>query len=447
MHNPTRKIEDYLFVWAEKCPHQIAVACGSEELTYAKLAQEVVLRKEEFQRSGLNCKNAMVVRSSQDIDFLITYLAVHLLDGVMVPLESSISDETLHEVLKMTEHADIPSGTADILFTTGTTGKRKGVIISHEAILANAENLIDAHEFKHDLAFIISGPLNHIGSLSKIWPTLIVGGTIYITEGMKDINTFLRTIERPDCLVATFLVPASIKMLLTFGKKQLAQYIDKIDFIETGAAPISQQDMEALCKLLPHTRLYNTYASTETGIICTHNYNTNQCWAGCLGKPMKNSSVTITNEGIVACSGKTLMTGYLNDEKTTKEILKNGIIYTHDQGYIDEYGYLHLAGRKDDIINVGGFKVNPIEIENVALTYQNISDCICVPDTHPVLGTVLRLIVVTHGQQPLDKRGLASFLTSKLEHYKVPHFYTQVEKLHRTYNGKLDRKAYLQDSC
>jgi len=444
MQHPAKKIDDYLFVWAEKYPHQIAVACGSDELTYAQLAQKVVLRKEELQRSGLNCKNAMVVRASQDIDFLITYFAVHLLDGVMVPLESSVSDEVLHDIMKMTQQADIPLGTADVLFTTGTTGKRKGVIISHEAILANAENLRDAHEFKHDLAFIISGPLNHIGSLSKIWPTLMVGGIVYITEGMKDINSFLRTIDRPNCQVATFLVPASIKMLLAFGKKQLAQYIDKIDFIETGAAPISQQDMEELCKLLPHTRLYNTYASTETGIICTHNYNAGQCWAGCLGKPMKNSSLTITAEGLVACSGKTLMTGYLNDDETTKEILKDGIIYTHDQGYIDEFGNLHLAGRKDDIINVGGFKVNPIEIENTALTFQNISECICVPDSHPVLGTVLRLIVVTQEQQPLDKRALANYLSSKLEHYKVPHFYSQVEKLHRTYNGKLDRKYYLQ---
>ena len=83
MHHPAKKIEDYLFVWAEKYPRQIAGACGSDELTYAKLAQKVVLRKEEFQRSGLNCKNAMVVRASQDIDFLITYFAVHLLDGVI----------------------------------------------------------------------------------------------------------------------------------------------------------------------------------------------------------------------------------------------------------------------------------------------------------------------------------------------------------------------------
>jgi len=219
-------------------------------------------------------------------------------------------------------------------------------------------------------------------------------------------------------------------------------YADKIDFIETGAAPMANDDMEKLCKLLPNTRLYNTYASTETGIICTHNYNSDYCVAGCLGKPMKHSKLFISEQGTIICSGETLMVGYANDEVLTRKVLHDGCVYTNDKGFMDSEGRLQLLGRDDDIINVGGYKVNPIEVENVALSCPDVSDCICIADKHPVLGVALRLLVVMHKCKSLDKKQLAHVLMEKLERYKVPQLYTQVECIKRTYNGKLDRKYY-----
>ena len=256
------------------------------------------------------------------------------------------------------------------------------------------------------------------------------------------MDVFFKTFDYPSNKIATFLVPASIRMLLQFGEKQLKLYSNKIDFIETGAAPMSEDDMEKLCKLLPNTRLYNTYASTETGIICTHNYNSDYCVAGCLGKPMKHAKLFISESGTIICSGETLMTGYVNDEELTSEVLRDGNVYTNDKGFIDSEGRLQLLGRDDDIINVGGYKVNPIEVENVALAFPNMADCICIADNHPVLGTVLRLLVVMQESNTLNKKQLAQMLLTKLEKYKVPQLYTQVESVKRTYNGKLDRKYY-----
>lgn len=329
-----------------------------------------------------------------------------------------------------------------VLFTTGTTGKSKGVVISPQAIEADAENLVDAHGYTSDITFIVTGSLDHLGSLSKLWPMLMVGGTIHIIPGIKDPNIFFKAIADAEGKVATFLVPANIRFLLSLCRKELEQCARVIDFIETGAAAMAQKDMEELCKVLPHSRLYNTYASTETGIISTYDFNNNPCVAGCLGKPMKNSSFFITTEGTVACSGKTLMTGYLDDEELTREVLRDGVVYTHDLGFIDNDGCLHLTGRADDIINVGGFKVNPQEVEDAAMLSPIVKECVCVADTHPVIGTIAHLIVVTKDGEPLDKRHLAAFLDSKLERYKVPQNFSQAESLHRTFNGKIDRKAY-----
>lgn len=454
-----KTLEDYLRQDAELYPEKVAVICGDETCTYRQLwarveARALALRQEYgivTPDGDENCKLVPFL-SSQSINFLVEYFAIHLAGLVAAPLE------------KLMEIKNLPltSEVVDVLFTTGTTGKSKGVMISHSTIVANAENLIAAQGYHHDLTFIISGPLNHIGSLSKVYPVILVGGTLHILEGMKDLNAFFGTMDSavlPEdksqrSRFATFLVPASIRMLLTFAADRLANYADKIEFIETGAAPISQADMQKLCKVLPKSRLYNTYASTETGIIATYDFNHGECVAGCLGKPMKHACFSVVDEsgkqldavgsvGKVACTGKTLMIGYYGDEALTQSVLRGNTLYTNDLAEIDEEGRLHLKGRDGDVINVGGYKVSPTEVENVALALPSVKDCICIPANHRVLGTVLKLLVVLQEGYELDKRQLALALREQLEPYKVPMLYEQVDAIQRTFNGKLDRKAYL----
>ena len=241
---------------------------------------------------------------------------------------------------------------------------------------------------------------------------------------------------------ATFLVPASIRILLLFSSERISAIADKLDFLETGAAAISHDDMIKLCQLLPNSRLYNTYASTETGIISTYDFNDGKCLPGCLGKPMKHSQIIITENGLISCKGDTLMTGYIGESERTNQILRDGTIYTSDMGVIDENGMLHLLGREGDVINVGGFKVTPTEVEDAALAFPSISDCICISVPHPITGSALKLLVVTQDGTVINKRTLAQFLKTRLEPYKIPMLYEQVDAVKRTYNGKLDRKYY-----
>ena len=444
-------LEDYLHQNARCYPDKVAVVCGDTSLTYAQLWQEVARRAQDFHPHEVVC-----FRSSQDIDFLVTYMAIHLAGGVAAPLEHGMPDTLFERISSavahsFTLHSSLPI--ADILYTTGTTGQSKGVMVSHCALIADAENLIAGQGFSHDLVFIINGPLNHIGSLSKIWPCIILGATILIIEGMKDLNAFFRALDTPPSSFllppssklkfATFFVPATIRMILQFAPDRLASYAHKLDFIESGAAPLPQTDMQRLCELLPHTRLYNTYASTETGIIATYNYNDGRCMANCLGRPMPHSKILITPDGLIACQGDTLMSGYVGDPELTATVLRDDSVFTSDVGILDEEGMLHLSGRASDVINVGGFKVSPIDVEEVAMASPLVSDCICISASHPVTGRALKLLVVTPSGQKLDKRTLARYLADRLEPYKVPMLYEQVDTIARTYNGKLDRKFYL----
>lgn len=435
-------IEDYIERNAATYPDQIAVVCDSEKCTYQELHERVKKKTIELEEAHFHEGQIVCLRAIPSISFLVEYFALHMIGCVVAPLEKDLPDSSFQKISNELCSNTVPKGSADILYTTGTTGKSKGVIISHQTILADAENLIDGQGFTHELAFVVNGPLNHIGSLSKIYPVIMIGATIIIVDGLKDLNKFFDAFNYPAPKMATFLVPASIRILIQFGAERLSSLSTKMDFIETGAAAISRSDMMTLCQLLPNTRLYNTYASTETGIISTYNYNNGKCEAGCLGRPMKNSQIMITDKGLIACKGKTLMSGYVGDPERTASVLKEGFIYTSDIGFLDNEGMLHLTGREDDVINVGGFKVAPTEVEDAVLSFPDVKDCVCVPVDHIITGKAIKLLVVMKDGKDLNRKALALYLKSKLAPYKIPLLYNQVEKVERTFNGKINRKYY-----
>ncbi len=433
------RTEDFLRRHAANSPERTALVYNGMSYTYGCLYDMASKRAGTLRREG---RGVSVFRSTQDADFFINYFGAHMAGAVAVPLAGDCPEALILETEESLEDFPLPEDAADILYTTGTTGKAKGVIISHRAICADADNLIEAQGYTPDLTFIITGPLNHIGSLSKVWPVIRMGGTLHVLDGMKDINAFFGALDAAPGKAATFLVPASIRMLLLFSADRLGKYKDKTDFVETGGAPITEGDMTRLCRILPESRLYNTYASTEAGIISTYEYSKEGCLAGCVGRAMKHSSVEISFSGGVVCRGGTLMSGYTVDDYGTGAVLDDGALYTSDVGAIDDTGCLHLMGRNDDVINIGGYKVVPEEVEAAAMRMKGIEDCICIAVSHPVTGAALKLLVVAKDGAKISGKAVAEFLKSKLETYKVPAQYQFVEEIKRTFNGKLDRKAY-----
>ena len=156
--------------------------------------------------------------------------------------------------------------------------------------------------------------------------------------------------------------------------------------------------------------------------------------------PMKRSLFFITDDGVVGCKGKTLMMGYWNDTDATEKVLKDGAIITADLGSIDRKGRLRLYGRRDDVINVGGYKIAPTEVEDIALAFSGVKDCICIEAPHPVVGKVLKLLIVP--DVDYNRKDLVNYLKSNLESHKVPVLYDEITEVRRTFNGKIDRKSY-----
>lgn len=436
-------IEQYIERHAAEHGGHIAMTDGKENVTYRQLWKRIEERA-AWWSSRVERGEIVALRTRQTIEYLTDYFALHQCGAVAMPLEHDLPEERFAAISRRYAHYRAPEGVADVLFTTGTTGTAKGVMVSHDAILADCDNLISRLGFRPDTTFIICGPLNHIGSLSKVHPVMLQGGTLYLLEGMKDLSAWYRALDYGSGKSATFMVPASIRMLLSLSGNRLGAYAEKIDFIEAGGAALPPADMEALCRLLPRTRLYNTYASTETGIVCSYDYNVPSPKTSCMGTVMPRSRVRIDEDGRVVCGGDTIMSGYADEPEMTASVLRGGEIYTADQGYIDSEGMLHLSGRMDDVINIGGYKVSPVEVEDAAYGFAQVKDCICVAHESDVWGVVLKLIVQTADGCDLDRRGLARHLASRLERHKVPMVYEQADHIERTYNGKLNRKTYAE---
>ena len=435
-------MENKIRQYALTTPDKVAVICGEDSMTYGQLWDAITRKMEALQAEGLKPRRAYVYRTNQNIDFLVTYCAVHCLKAVAVPLGHDVSEEMFQRICQEVESYEFPVGVSDTLFTTGTTGKSKGAMLSELCLTSCSENFLERFPFSDKLLFIISGPLNHIASLFKINPTLCAGGAICILDGLKDMNAFFKTFDLPFEQFAAFLVPASLRIIMQYSYEKLCSLADKIAFIETGAAPISKTDMEMLSKALPHSRLFNGYGATEFGCAAAYDFNDGRYIEGCIGRPFKNAIVEIGPDSNLIISGFGVMSGYVNDEETTRTVLADGRIHTSDLGYFDEEGMIHLTGRAGDVINVGGFKINPVEVEGVAASFPGIKDCICVASTHPVIGPALKLIVACEKDVPFDKHALAVFIKSKLEAHKVPTMYEVVDAIQYTYNGKKDRKYY-----
>ena len=485
-----RSIEEYLYVHATETPEKVAVVVDDQETNYRTLYEKAFRYHKYLKESGVAKGDIVVTRVSQNLNYVVTYLAIHMAGAIVASLEKNIplvgleqtaiqlgakfvllkegeqlegswrnlyySEALSDERYPVLPKIDFPDAeeSADILFTTGTTGVSKGVELSNKALVATAENLIYGCEYKTDTFLIVPGPLNHANAIRKLFTTIVNGSAICLLSGMTDMPGFYRALDYPLGIKACCLPPAAIRTVFALTNDKIGTYSEKIDFIESASAPLPESDKLRLCQLLPKTRLYNNYGSSEAASVCMYDYSKYPDKKRCVGKEMPNSHVIIVDDnhkeiksdkghmGLLACIGEVNMKGYVNDPELTKEVLIDGIVYTSDIGYKDEDGFIYISGREGDVINVGGIKVSPSDVEEAALAFEGIEDCICIAQEDKITGQALKLLVVMHQGYTLNAHDISEFLSSQVESVKVPRFYEQIEKIERTYNGKINRKFY-----
>ena len=187
--------------------------------------------------------------------------------------------------------------------------------------------------------------------------------------------------------------------------------------------------------------------------MSAYDYNTDDIQNNCLGAANAGVELGIlledgtivtgaSHEGQICVRSKMNMKEYYMEPELTSSVWKDGWFVSNDLGTMDECGRVYYHGRRGDVINIGGYKIAPTDVEETALLSGMISECICVESFDEYRIPYLKLIVVENKDKNVDAAELLAFLGKRLESYKVPRKVEAADRIEKTFNGKIDRKAY-----
>ena len=473
----------YIQKYAQTQPDTMAVCELRKSVTYKEYWSSIRKTAGVLMGMGIRKGDHVMLRCTQNIDYLIVFSALQYMQALVIPVEKSTSAERVLEIgervdseclisdkeadgissikikdiiarAKDADEADLElPGENDrsmLLFTTGTTGSSKGGVMLHRGEVGIAGNVIEGTSMKKGNVEIIPMPLNHSFGIRRYQSDMVNGGTVCLMDGMVFIGTLWKLVEKYGA-TSMAISPASLGMIFHLSDERIADYADQLDYIQIGSAPLAEADKEKLLRLLPDTRLYNFYGSSEAGCACILEFSGNGDKTGCIGRPTVNSIVRFTDDAgnvvengspeapaLLSWGGSIVMEGYYNDPDLTEETLVGGYVRTKDLAYLDEDGDCILVGRADDVINYGGSKISPAEIENLALGYEYIDDVAFTSISDPITGELPVILVIQ--KDGYDEAEFERFLTDRLESYKLPRKYIYVDNIPKTFKGSVLRK-------
>ena len=466
-----------------------AVIVKDTIITYGELAKEMKtfagILKNDY---GIEPGMKVMISGLSRQDFLVAYLAVQYLNAITVPLDKVWMESTvlkLYEFIRpdliitdMVFHCEgirtaslkglyerarteepvggieyalpDPDQVSEMLFTTGTTGMPKGAELSYRNVHAIIKNNVEGTGFSENDVVLNALPLCHSLGLRLVRMPLYLGATLVVQNGFSFTRELRTNVEKYKC-TAFVCVPATMEQL-TRNVKDFSGLFGSFRLMEIGAGSLSYDLKKRLPALLPETQIYNTWGSSETGGVIFLDVTGRQDKTAALGKPVSTAGVKVVDEegreihatdidhaGRLAIRGDMTMAGYYNLPEINEKTLIDGWLLTNDLVYTDDEGFVYMLGRADDIINVGGEKVSPIEIENVATEYEKVHDAASVGVPDAVMGQVPVLYVAV--EEPCSEEEIQRFLGQRLEPFKLPKHIIKIREIPRNRMKKLDRKA------
>ena len=492
---PFQSIYDAFVTVVEQHPDQPAFELGDgRSVAYRDLLSDTQRIAHLLAQAGVKPGDRVVCQVQKSLRAVAAYLAVLQIGGIYVPLNPAYTGAELQYFLDDAEPAavvvdpvnaavvrDMTAGvaiftldaqgtgtlsacetrlttiaavTADdpaaILYTSGTTGRSKGAVLTHGNLASNCQALREAWEFTSQDRLIHALPIFHIhGLFVAINMSLTAGATLLGMDGF-DVDGIL---DR--CASATVLmgVPTFYTRLLASQRLTRAA-VAKMRLFVSGSAPLLTADFEAFYERTGHAIL-ERYGMTETGINTTNPIH-GERRPGSVGQPLPGIEVAVVDArtghalpagqigSIEVCGPNVFDRYWRNPEKTREEKRDTGFFITGDQGFYDADGYLHISGRSKDMIICGGYNVYPKEVEQLLDEHPLIVESAVIGVPHADLGeSVVAVLVTTNGQAPSDLE-LTSMLGDHLARYKHPRAYRVVTQLPRNVMGKV-QKAQLRE--
>lgn len=340
---------------------------------------------------------------------------------------------------------------AAILYTSGTTGRPKGAMLTHHNLSSNALALVDYWRFTREDVLIHALPVFHAHGLFVATNVVLLAGSTMIFQPRFDADAVVDALPRATCLMG---VPTFYTRLLAHSRLTQDKTRHMRLFV-SGSAPLLAETHAAWRSRTGHAIL-ERYGMTETNMITSNPYDGDRV-AGTVGLPLPGISLRIAepetgrilNEGetgVIEIKGPNVFNGYWRmPEKTAEEFRPDGFFITGDLGKIDDRGYVHIVGRGKDLIISGGFNVYPkeVEIEIDALPGVHESAVIGLP--HPDFGEAVTAMVVPKKEEAPTEEGLLKELGGRLAKFKLPKRVFFVEELPRNAMGKVQKNVLREE--
>lgn len=462
-HSP---ILSAIFDNATKFANKTAIIIDNYAITYSALKDGILRAKAYLLDNEIKKGDNIILSAVKVPEFFYVYFASQLIGSINILIDPTATQDKInfiqsklkirliidpshlnineykpnHQLFHYLSITDI----AEIIFTTGTTGDPKGVCLSHLNINESAKNINHFIGNTSEDTEIIGLPICHSFGLGRIRCGLILGATTVIIKNFADVRRFFKAIESHNA-TGFSLVPSAWAYIRKISGSRIKKYADQIRFIEIGSAPMSVHDKKDILDFFPKSKICMHYGLTEASRSCFIEFHDSK-HLDSIGKPTSETidikifdhngnEKPVGEIGEICVKGGMVARDYIGasmNQLHHKEYLRTG-----DCGYLSDEGYIYLVGREKELINVGGKKVSPSEVEDLICSL-GVGDCVCVPTQDKILGERVKCYILKDSTDlSFDK--IMALLADKIEHYKQPVSYEWIDTIPVTSSGKKQR--------
>lgn len=326
------------------------------------------------------------------------------------------------------------SDLAALFYTGGTTGRSKGVMLSHDNLIANAMNAMANMKISGDTVHLHTSPLFHVAGGSRPFTIALVGGTHVMLRSFEP-ESFLAIIER-ERVTLTIVVPTMLRRLLAASSLGSAD-LSSLGLLSYGASPMPEALLRDAMQKMPGVAFLQSYGMTELSPVATVLEPRFHVFEGAdagrtasAGRAVVGADVAIVDAdgrhlsygevGEVCVRGPMVMQGYWRNEAATIEAVVDGWMHTGDVGYLDTDGFLFLVDRAKDMIVTGGENVYSSEVESALYEHPNVHECAVIGIPDEQWGEAVHAVVVAKSATQFDADEVIAFCQQRIARYKCP---------------------------